>query len=234
MGDVYRIIPTREDLGQLSETEEANFYFVIDYLKVFMQKLVHEGDRVGVEEASKYYHEEVVFYDPFAQGPVRGIQDLISYVKELSCAFGEMCHTVLNMNIEDNTVGINWTATATVKAPMGGRSATEGEQIHVRGTSQMRLQDQRIIEIYQVWTNRESETPVNPGRWVNEEAIGRLTGRQQAVYRWILEGKSNDEISVILDISIRTVEKHCEAIYAKLEVENRKAAIIKGLYNPRE
>ncbi len=41
---------------------------------------------------------------------------------------------------------------------------------------------------------------------------------------WIARGKSNRDISEILSISPRTVNKHLEQIFTKLGVENRASA----------
>jgi DNA-binding NarL/FixJ family response regulator len=51
-----------------------------------------------------------------------------------------------------------------------------------------------------------------------------LTGREAEVLRWIAQGKSNRDIGAILACSPRTVNKHLEQIYQKLQVENRTAA----------
>jgi DNA-binding CsgD family transcriptional regulator len=51
-----------------------------------------------------------------------------------------------------------------------------------------------------------------------------LTRRQAEVFQWLNKGKANAEIAMILGISPRTVEKHMEAIYRQLGVENRLAA----------
>lgn len=51
-----------------------------------------------------------------------------------------------------------------------------------------------------------------------------ITGREAEVLSWLTRGKSNREISEILGISPRTVDKHLERIFAKLGVENRAAA----------
>jgi DNA-binding NarL/FixJ family response regulator len=56
-----------------------------------------------------------------------------------------------------------------------------------------------------------------------KDALG-LTPREGDVLRWIAAGKSNRDISDILNISARTVNKHLEQIYVKLGVENRAAA----------
>lgn len=51
-----------------------------------------------------------------------------------------------------------------------------------------------------------------------------LTEREAEVLLWISYGKSNADISEVLTISPRTVQKHLERIYEKLGVETRAAA----------
>jgi DNA-binding NarL/FixJ family response regulator len=53
-----------------------------------------------------------------------------------------------------------------------------------------------------------------------------LTPREAEVLVWIAGGKSNRDISDILNISPRTVNKHLEQVFTKLGVENRAAAAI--------
>ncbi len=52
----------------------------------------------------------------------------------------------------------------------------------------------------------------------------QLTEREAEVLVWTARGKSNREMSEILSISPRTVNKHLERIFTKLGVENRAAA----------
>lgn len=52
-----------------------------------------------------------------------------------------------------------------------------------------------------------------------------LSRRETEVLGWIVYGKSNPEIAMILSLSVRTIHKHVEHIYLKLRVENRHAAI---------
>lgn len=58
-----------------------------------------------------------------------------------------------------------------------------------------------------------------------EEALSILTRRQREIMDWIAEGKTSGEAAIILGISPRTVEKHLEAIFQRLGVENRIAAM---------
>lgn len=59
----------------------------------------------------------------------------------------------------------------------------------------------------------------------------RLSKREMEVLKLLLEGKSNKQIAVSLNISSRTVEFHLKNIYAKLQVNSRIELILK-LGNP--
>ncbi len=60
----------------------------------------------------------------------------------------------------------------------------------------------------------------------SEEALSALlTGRQREIMDWIAEGKTSSETAIILNISPRPVEKHLEAVFQRLGVENRIAAV---------
>ena len=52
----------------------------------------------------------------------------------------------------------------------------------------------------------------------------RLTAREAEVAAWLAIGKSNRDIADILSLSPRTIDKHLELVFAKLNVENRTAA----------
>ncbi|GGE07285.1 DNA-binding response regulator [Polymorphobacter glacialis] len=51
-----------------------------------------------------------------------------------------------------------------------------------------------------------------------------LTDREAEVLLWISRGKANREISEILGISPRTVDKHLEQVFEKMGIENRASA----------
>lgn len=71
---------------------------------------------------------------------------------------------------------------------------------------------------------------VSPGREIGvlQRALA-LTAREADVLVWISRGKSNREISAILGISPRTVNKHLEQVFEKLGVENRAAAAARAV-----
>ncbi|MCX5725280.1 MAG: LuxR C-terminal-related transcriptional regulator [Nitrospirae bacterium] len=53
-----------------------------------------------------------------------------------------------------------------------------------------------------------------------------LTAREEEIMRWVAEGKTNWEISIILHVSLNTVKFHLKNIYQKLGgVENRWSAV---------
>lgn len=52
-----------------------------------------------------------------------------------------------------------------------------------------------------------------------------LSPRESEVLRWVMRGKADKEIAVLLGCGTRTVRKHLEHIYAKLDVPSRTAAV---------
>jgi DNA-binding NarL/FixJ family response regulator len=73
----------------------------------------------------------------------------------------------------------------------------------------MQLKERNVSD-----TNSHSESLVVLG----------LTPREAEVLGWIAEGKTNHEIGVILGAETRTICKHVEHIFSKLEVDNRTSA----------
>lgn len=59
-----------------------------------------------------------------------------------------------------------------------------------------------------------------------------LTSREREVHFWLSQGKTNDEIGIILGISTHTVKNHLEHVFQKLGVENRYAAALTGIEPP--
>lgn len=52
-------------------------------------------------------------------------------------------------------------------------------------------------------------------------AYYKLTDREADILRLVLEGKSNQEISQVLYITVGTVKAHLHSIFSKLEVSRR-------------
>jgi DNA-binding CsgD family transcriptional regulator len=65
-----------------------------------------------------------------------------------------------------------------------------------------------------------------------EEIVGlpapeeTLTPREREVFEWLGQGKANSEIATILGLSVHTVKRHLERVFAKLGVESRCAAAV--------
>lgn len=79
------------------------------------------------------------------------------------------------------------------------------------------LDDSTAVVIFQA--------PADPS---SPRAGPRLTRRESEILAWLGEGKTNIEIAALLAISPRTVEKHCENLFAKLGVETRLGAALLG------
>jgi DNA-binding CsgD family transcriptional regulator len=55
----------------------------------------------------------------------------------------------------------------------------------------------------------------------------QLSKREKEVLKLVLQGKSNKQIALSLDISVRTVEFHLKNIYAKFQVSSRIELLLK-------
>lgn len=52
-----------------------------------------------------------------------------------------------------------------------------------------------------------------------------LTAREAEVLLWVVKGKTNNEVAVILGTQPATIKKHLKAIYVKFGIESRMAAL---------
>lgn len=90
------------------------------------------------------------------------------------------------------------------------------------GTRPMTDQQERILQKLIPHLN---EILVRPG----VVRMPQLSEREMEVLKWAKEGKSNWEVSMILNISERTVKFHMRNIYRKLDVTNKSHAIAKAM-----
>jgi DNA-binding NarL/FixJ family response regulator len=76
------------------------------------------------------------------------------------------------------------------------------------------------------WVSRKVAAKL--GQIIQGEAksAALLTDRERQVLRLVVDGKTNAEIAYALEISEKTVEKHLEGIYTKLEVASRVEAAV--------
>ena len=77
-----------------------------------------------------------------------------------------------------------------------------------------------IDDFFAGLSSQERRAPVEESR-----RPARLSARQTEVLALLVTGKTNREIAAQLALSLRTVERHIEELYAKLEVRNRAEAI---------
>ncbi|GAB1260223.1 response regulator [Aurantivibrio plasticivorans] len=80
--------------------------------------------------------------------------------------------------------------------------------------------DEVLLQIVDMKKPQESE--------ILKESLA-ITGREAEVLLWVARGKANREIATILSMSPRTVNKHLEQLFRKLNVENRTGAAIIAL-----
>jgi len=62
-----------------------------------------------------------------------------------------------------------------------------------------------------------------------EQGADQLTERELAVLRLVAAGLHNREVASRLGISSRTVDRHCDNIYAKLGVGSRTEAVVRAI-----
>ena len=114
----------------------------------------------------------------------------------------------------------------TVLAWVKGRVAAPGrageETAHGRGTLQVQIRFVGVAADGEILIRISDASAPNRAEAV--KARFNLTQREAEVAQWIAQGKSNRDIAAILSLSPRTVDKHLEVIFAKLNVENRTAA----------
>jgi DNA-binding NarL/FixJ family response regulator len=100
---------------------------------------------------------------------------------------------------------------------------------HSRITARISVQDETHEMVY-VGTSGKDEYLIQLIKLTEDGDIESLkatfntTQRESEVLFWISKGKTNREIGLVLSMSPRTVNKHLEQIYRKLNVDNRTAA----------
>jgi DNA-binding NarL/FixJ family response regulator len=81
----------------------------------------------------------------------------------------------------------------------------------------------------QGWVSRQIAAQM--ATWTQEGVAGEtaLTDREMQVLRLVVEGKTNQEIGLALEISEKTVEKHLDSIFTKLSVSSRVEAAVRAV-----
>ena len=76
------------------------------------------------------------------------------------------------------------------------------------------------------WVSRRVAAIMSAWTQMDENSSKNLTPREFDVLKWVVKGKTNQEIGVELGISQKTVEKHLESVFAKLKVTSRVEAAV--------
>jgi two-component system response regulator DegU len=74
------------------------------------------------------------------------------------------------------------------------------------------------------WVSRRVAAIMSAWTQTDEISSRGLTPRELDVLKWVVKGKTNQEIGMELGISQKTVEKHLESVFAKLKVTSRVEA----------
>jgi len=64
----------------------------------------------------------------------------------------------------------------------------------------------------------------------HDKHMPRLSDRQREVLEWVGDGKTNQDIAIILGVKIATVEKHLRLVREKLGVETTAQAVLKASF----
>lgn len=216
----------------LTQTERDNVRLLVDYVYSFLSHSKDQRPPVTPEALEYWFTEDFVYYDPTWKTPVygrEGFKEVLDKVRGSFVYFRINLYRVFPLIDYVTTDWIYWTR---LRQPYPGFKKVD-EELTAVGTTRIRIRDGKMCEMWQIFNcvedvpevavQPEERTALNISRFED-----LLTRRELEITRWICEGKTNEEIALILEISRRTVEKHCESIYKKLRVENRKAAMVLG------
>ncbi len=76
------------------------------------------------------------------------------------------------------------------------------------------------------WVSRRVAAIMSAWTQTGEVSSKSLTPRELDVLKWVVKGRTNQEIGMELGISQKTVEKHLESVFAKLKVTSRVEAAV--------
>ncbi|MCC5845329.1 MAG: helix-turn-helix transcriptional regulator [Verrucomicrobia bacterium] len=100
--------------------------------------------------------------------------------------------------------------------------AFKADEVRLLDVMQPHLENARALALAGAAVSLESIVPED----FRDEG---LTCRESEVFHWIIQGKSNGEISVLLGLRLATVKSYVFNLFNKLGVSNRHAAILRGL-----
>lgn len=81
----------------------------------------------------------------------------------------------------------------------------------------------------QGWVSRKVAAMLSDILAKEKETGTELTARELDVLRLVVDGKTNDQIGIILGISVKTVENHLHTIFQKMDVISRVEAAVRAV-----
>lgn len=81
----------------------------------------------------------------------------------------------------------------------------------------------------QGWLSRKVAARVSAFMQEPPASSRDLTAREKEVLAGVVAGKTNQEIALGMKISVKTVEKHLESIFSKMEVSSRVEAAVRAV-----
>ena len=215
----------------LSPTERANSIRFIDYVFEFIQGVCQRPDPITEDYLKPWVTEDLLYIDPSLEKPSEGYPDFVKVLEALRLGFGSLKFSIHQLFPDGDEITLNWSYRGDLLSGYPGLKSGQRE-VYVVGMTRVEYFEGRVRKIWQIFQSVEDEVVLNKARLAdtNKPAISAdLTKREKETYHWICEGKSNEETAMILGISARTVAKHCQNVFAKLGVENRKAAMVQGI-----
>lgn len=120
----------------------------------------------------------------------------------------------------DLRAGMNLGADDYLVKPVGKREVLAAIEARLRRQQQHEREIQTRLSQVKFAPDFSSAVPL--------ESLG-LTAREAEVLLWVAQGKSNEEIGIILGASRNTIKKHVLHVLDKLGVESRSAAAIRAI-----
>jgi two-component system NarL family response regulator len=81
----------------------------------------------------------------------------------------------------------------------------------------------------QGWVSRKVAAMLSDILVKDKDSGSELTARELDVLRLVVDGKTNDQIGVLLGISVKTVENHLHTIFQKMDVISRVEAAVRAV-----
>jgi DNA-binding CsgD family transcriptional regulator len=147
-------------------------------------------------------------------------QTHIGTVSSEDCLDMPMPREVVNLKLD---AGIKTCLTVGVRGVLGLCTYYAFSNFDQRLMGRLRTMMQILAPHFHLAYLRATANPSDDQTPMNQPA---LTAREEEIMRWVAEGKTNWEISIILHVSLNTIKFHLKNVYQKLGgVENRWAAV---------